>query len=237
MTFLVVEGSAGIRDTLCYMLLSFGIKGIPVSSASAALEVIRKGDPVDGAIVDVDAPDVDGVRFIQELKENPQTQSIRVIIHTFQSQKEFVVKMVELGVLGYLLKPFNEEETASNLRRILEKTTSASESRRHVRVRPDPGELLRLYFKLSDHPGLISGKVLDISMGGVAVEMFQPPPENVLKPKRFIPKVQFSLGSHTLIPSAQVVMVRGKFLALRFDSMRSPDRAALARYIFKRMSM
>ena len=183
------------------------------------------------------AVEVEGSQLIQDLKDGERTQAVRIIVHTIQSQKEFVMRMVELGILGYLLKPFNEEEASAKLKKILEKTISSrEEARKHVRVRPDPEELLRVHFKVSNYPNMIGGKVVDISLGGVAIEMFTLLPEGILNTGRIVPKIQFTLVGHTFTPSGQIVLSRGKFLALRFIGMKQADKTALARYISKRIS-
>ncbi len=237
MVFLIVEGSPAVRSALRTILRSLGIEGIPLPSRQAALDWIGRGETADGLIVDVDSDEVDGFRLIQDLKENEKTQSIRIIVHTVHSQKEFVMRMVGLGVLGYLLKPFNEEETASKLKKILQRaTTSQSESRDRVRVKPDPQELLRVHFKVSNYPNMIGGKVIDISLGGVSIEMFTLLPIGVLEAGRIVPKIQFTLAGHTFTPSGQIVLTRGKFLALRFIGMKPADKTALSRYISRRIS-
>ncbi len=237
MEFLVIEESPAVRDKLCYILLSLGIKGVPLSTRQQALDLLRRGERFDGAIIDVDSSEVDGFRLIQELKEGEGTQSIRIIVHTIQSQKEFVLRMVEMGILGYLLKPFDEKDASAKLKKILEKTvTSHNEARKHVRVRPDPEELLRVHFKVSNYPNMVGGKVVDISLGGVAIEMFTLLPEGILTAGRIVPKIQFTLTGHTFTPSGQIVLARAKFLALRFIGMKQADKIALARYISKRIS-
>ncbi len=85
MLFLVVESSLPVRESLCYVLLSFGIKGIPVSDRAAALEALRKNETVDGAIVDIDNKSVDGIHLIQDLKAADKTKGLSIIVHTVQS--------------------------------------------------------------------------------------------------------------------------------------------------------
>jgi len=238
MIFLVLEESPGIRDSLCFTLLSCGIKGVPVSSYDEALQAFKTLSAIDGAIIDIDNKELKGTELIKELKEREDTKAVSIILHTIQSNKEFVVKMVEFGIIGYLLKPFDEEKTSSKLKSLLDKNKGHTEnnSRKHIRVKPEPDELLRLHFKLRDHPSMISGKILDISMGGVAIEMFNPPPEGVLPAGKQIAKIEFTLSGSSLSISGVVILLKAKFLALRFGSLSSGNKNALARYIFKRIS-
>lgn len=233
--FLVVESSQTVREALCYALLSFGIKGIPAASRSAALEVLSGGDRIDGAIVDIDNRDVEGIQLINDIKGNERLQGVSVIVHTVQSRKEFVQKMVEIGVAGYLLKPFSPETAKQKLEAILAKLSTHNSQRRHIRVVPDPDELTRVSFRLHTSPQLLSGRIVDISLGGIAIELFNPPAEGPA-PGVPLPRLDFALAGKSLSPSGTIVLYKSRVLAVRFESMGASDRQALERYIFKRIS-
>jgi len=236
MSFLVLDASESTRESLCYALLSFGIKGIPVADRRTALVESGQTPGLEGAIVDIDSKELGGIQFIQELKANPQTQHLKIIVHTIRSSKETVTRMIELGVMGYLLKPYKQDEIFAKLKKIFAKFENHNKQRKHIRVKPDPQELLRLHFRLPDQQGLISGKILDISVGGVAAELFNPPAEGILQPGTLIDEVQFVVGGKPLSPPAKVILSRGKLLALHFEALSAMEKTSLARYIFKRIS-
>lgn len=155
--FLVVESAQAVREALCYSLLSFGIKGLPAPTRAKALAAIKAQDGIEGAIIDIDNKDVEGIQLIEDLKAAENTRGIAVIVHTIQSRKEFVRKMVEVGVAGYLLKPFSPDATKAKLEAILSKLSTHNASRRHIRVSPDPDELTRVSFRISGIKQLLSG--------------------------------------------------------------------------------
>jgi DNA-binding response OmpR family regulator len=236
MTYLVVEGSATIRTSLCYVLLSFGIKGLPASSRREALDILGSQAGVEGAIVDIDTREVEGPELIRQMRESEALQKVKVIVHTVQSSKELVAQMVEAGVAGYLLKPYKENQIYAKLKKVLDRTLSHDSQRKHIRVKPDPDELLRLHFRLPGLSGMISGRVVDISVGGVAVELFNPPPQEALKPLTQIPSIQFTLLRKQFAPPGKVVLFRENLLALRFDFLTTAEKTALARYVFNRIA-
>ena len=143
--------------------------------------------------------------------------------------------MVEIGVAAYLLKPFNRETASAKLQSIFF-NPQQKEKRQHIRVQPDPDELLRLHFRLSDCPGLISGKIRDISMGGVAIKLFNLPKEDCLKKGIRIPSFQFVLSTKQLNLSGFIVLCKEKFIAIRFEPVSAADKDTLARYIYKKIS-
>jgi two-component system chemotaxis response regulator CheY len=234
--FLVVEGSQSVREALCYVLLSFGVKGIPAANRAAALAAVAAGQEMQGAIIDLDSAEVEGSQLLSELKADQLTAGLPVIVHTVQASKGFVLKMVEAGIAGYLLKPFNQETTRARLSGILDRLADHNVQRRHIRVKPDPEELVRVHFRVPGSSPLYSGKLLDISMGGMAIELLTPPAPQTLLPGVRIPRLQFSLGPRELSPSATVVVCKSRVLAIRFEGLGSADKTALERYIFKRIS-
>jgi DNA-binding response OmpR family regulator len=236
MTYLVVEGSPAVRSSLCYVLLSFGIKGLPASSRREAMDILGSQADVEGLIVDIDTREVEGLELIRQMRESESLQKVKVIVHTVQSSKELVAQMVEAGVAGYLLKPYKEGQIYAKLKKVLDRTLSHDSQRRHIRVKPDPDELLRLHFRLPGLPGMISGRIVDISVGGVAVELFNPPPQEALKPLTQIPGIQFSLLRKQFAPPGKVVLFKENLLALRFDFLTTAEKTALARYVFKRIA-
>jgi two-component system chemotaxis response regulator CheY len=234
--FLVVESAQVVREALCYSLLSFGIKGLPVASRTDALAAVKAQSRIEGAIIDIDNRDVEGIQLINDLKAAENTRRIAVIVHTIQSRKEFVRQMVEIGVAGYLLKPFSPEATKTKLEAILSKLSTHNASRRHIRVSPDPDELTRVSFRITGIKQLLSGRIVDVSLGGIAVDLFNPPPDNPFTQGIPIPRLDFSLDGKALAPSGVVVIYKPRVLAVRFETMSSPDRQNLERYIFKRIS-
>jgi len=234
--FLVVENSPEIRDALCYALLSFGIKGMPAASRREALDILAHAKDIEGAIVDIDNKDVEGIQLVDDLKGDERLREIAVIDHTVQTRMEFVRRMVEIGVAGYLVKPFSPETAKQKLEAILTKLSTHNSQRRHIRITPDPDELARVSFRVHPLPQLFSGRVVDISLGGIAIELFNPPTEGQLAAGVPLPRMDFALSGKTLSPSGTIVLCKSRVVAVRFETMSAADRQALERYIFKRIS-
>lgn len=236
MVFLVVESAVQVRESLCHVLLSFGVRGVPVADRAAAMELVRKNATIEGAIIDIDNRAVDGTQLINDLRQTERTRGIPIIVHTVQTSKEAVMKMVEVGVAGYLIKPYSQDTARSKLAAIFSKLANHNAQRRHIRVKPDPDELARVSFRVAPPPQLVSGRIVDISLGGMAVELFNPPAAELLAPGAPLSRVTFTLPGKELNPSASVVLLKARVLALKFEALSPADASALERYIFKCIS-
>ncbi|RPJ08125.1 MAG: response regulator [Spirochaetaceae bacterium] len=237
MTFIVLEESVSVRHLLCYLLLSLGIKGLPHESKEEALKDVNSRPDIGGAIIDIDNKKIKGLEFIKELQASAKASRIKIIVHTIQSHRDTVTSMAEMGVEGFLLKPFHEAETFKKLKNIISHfDKSETNQRKHIRVIPHPDELMRVHFKVSGHPQLVSGKIVNISMGGLAIELVTPAPAEIVKSGTAIPKIQFSLFGSELSPNGEIIMRRDRLLGIRFESLSSGDSIHLAKYIFDRVS-
>jgi CheY-like chemotaxis protein len=237
MVCLVVEGTPAVRESLCYVLLSLGIKGVPAANRQEALDTLKSQPDINLAIVDLDSKEVQGEALLSDLREACQPGRLQVIVQSVLSNRELVVRVMEYGVSGYLVKPYQDKELYDKLKKVLERCQVPNERRRHIRVRPDPDELLRLHFKLPSKPGMISGKIIDISVGGVAIELFNPPEPGLLKPGVQIPALQFTLDRRQFAPPGKIVLFREKLLALHFDYLTIAEKTSLARYVFRRIAV
>jgi CheY-like chemotaxis protein len=236
MSCLVLEAAPPIRLSLLAQLRSLGIKGIPAGTAEEAETALKLNPDIGAAVVDTDTPGAGGMELLVRLRRNPATQHIRVVAHSGQSTREFIRLLAELGAAGYLPHGASQEMAAERLRQALDRTGPHESERKHLRVRPDPNDLLRIHFRLSGHKGIVSGRIVDISMGGMGVELFHPPPPIRMQPGRVIPTLEFMLGTRTVTTPGVLVTSRGKFCAIRFDNMSSAVKDTLARYIYRQTS-
>ena len=69
-----------------------------------------------------------GINLIADLRAQESTQHLTIIAHTVQSSKELVDKMMEFGVIGYLLKPYSEKEIYPKLKKVLARVQPQSEA-------------------------------------------------------------------------------------------------------------
>jgi len=94
--------------------------GYEVVTAYDGREALQKVDEErpDLVILDVMMPYMDGFEVLQNLKRNPETRDIPVIMLTAKAQDADVFKGWQSGVDCYLTKPFNPMELISFVQRI-----------------------------------------------------------------------------------------------------------------------
>ena len=84
-----------------------------------ALKKVQEENP-DLVVLDVMMPQMDGFETLKNLKANPQTRNIPVIMLTAKAQDADVFRGWQSGVDCYLTKPFNPLELLTFVKRIFE---------------------------------------------------------------------------------------------------------------------
>ena len=82
---------------------------ITASSGKEGLTKVIEEKP-DAIILDVMMPGMDGLTFLQRLRENPENLSIPVFLLTAKSELTQPQKIAALGLAGALAKPFDPYE-------------------------------------------------------------------------------------------------------------------------------
>lgn len=108
-----------VDDSLVNLgILSAGLEDlyetVTIENGAAAIEQIKKLMP-DLVILDVVMPDVDGMEVYTTIKKDPATAEIPVIFVTAVDDIEFKVKLLDLGAVDYITKPFNMQEVRARV--------------------------------------------------------------------------------------------------------------------------
>lgn len=105
---LVVDDEDGIRN-LCRVNLELdGYTVLEAANGDQALEVARRERP-DVIFLDVMMPAKDGWSTLEDLKSDPATDHIPVVLLTARTSEEDQLRAWGGGVFEYLSKPFNPQ--------------------------------------------------------------------------------------------------------------------------------
>ncbi|NVN99789.1 MAG: response regulator [Geobacteraceae bacterium] len=104
---LVVDDSLFQRKSICDTLKEAGFLTIEAGDGREGLETARTGSP-DYILTDLLMPVMDGIQFLTELKEQGFTCPMFVLSADIQETKR--KQCLDLGVAGFLSKPFKKHE-------------------------------------------------------------------------------------------------------------------------------
>ncbi|HHI79336.1 MAG TPA: response regulator [Planctomycetes bacterium] len=110
---LIVDDSPILRRAAKKAVLQAGIEEDEIFEAGNGEEAlgVASSHPIDLVLLDLNMPIMSGVEFMEKVKESPQlnTKFSVIVVSTESNQQKFDT-LKELGVKGFLRKPFEPEE-------------------------------------------------------------------------------------------------------------------------------
>lgn len=86
-----------------------------VADGEQAVAAVRRAPP-EVVVCDVMMPRVDGIEVVRQLKADPASRAIPVILVTARAGREAIVEGLEAGADDYLVKPFDAAELRARVR-------------------------------------------------------------------------------------------------------------------------
>jgi DNA-binding response OmpR family regulator len=102
---LIVEDHPTMREAMRLVLEHEGFEIREASDGPAALTMVRE-EPPDLVFLDLNIPGMSGAEVLRELKSDPSTKGVRVIIVTATGEEERG-GVLRLGADEYFTKPFS----------------------------------------------------------------------------------------------------------------------------------
>ncbi|OPZ78076.1 MAG: response regulator PleD [Alphaproteobacteria bacterium ADurb.Bin438] len=103
------------RSLIRSVVVNAGIRGTNISEIEDLREISFKGYDLCFNSIIIDHDEYEGFNYMEEIEKNPATNKTPLIILTNSNSKEFVLKAIELGITGIVLKPINTLSVKKNL--------------------------------------------------------------------------------------------------------------------------
>ena len=115
---LVVEDEAAIREMLAFNLGRAGYEVLSAATGVEARSSMADRYP-DVVLMDWMLPDMSGLELTRQLKRDPETREIPVIMVTARVQEDDRVAGLEGGADDYITKPFSPRELLARIKAVL----------------------------------------------------------------------------------------------------------------------
>jgi CheY-like chemotaxis protein len=116
---LLVDDDKYQQKLLRHLLREAGYDLMSALTGTEALTVMRSRRP-DLILMDVQLPDIDGIALTHRIRGTARFARIPIVMITGHSDKSVVVKSIQAGASGFLVKPFNKDhlldKISANLR-------------------------------------------------------------------------------------------------------------------------
>ena len=143
---LVIEDDADIQQLVSYNLIKAGMHVTCADAGEEALAILDR-EQVDGIILDLMLPGLDGLGICRWIRGQEGTRDVPVIILTAKSEDDDVVAGLDTGADDYVTKPFSPKILVARLQAVMRRKQDAVASE----PEGDDGEIV--LHELTIHPG------------------------------------------------------------------------------------
>jgi len=115
---LIVDDDVETLRLVGLMLQRQGYQIVAANNGGQAITMTRSEKP-DLIVLDVMMPDIDGFEVTRQLRKDPETSQIPILMFTAKNQVEDKVAGYEVGVDDYLTKPVHPAELIAHVKSLL----------------------------------------------------------------------------------------------------------------------
>jgi two-component system, OmpR family, phosphate regulon response regulator PhoB len=133
---LIVEDEIDLARTLEYSLNKDGYDTICAATGKEALEQARQEPIPDLVLLDLMLPDMSGLEVCRQIRSNPATANVSILILTAKGEEIDRVVGFELGADDYVVKPFSIRELKLRIGAILRRQSGGGS------VKPASGNII-----------------------------------------------------------------------------------------------
>jgi len=117
---LLIEDDADLQQIMGKMLKNSGFQVVEALDGEIGVELAKSEKP-DIVLVDLILPKKNGFEVIEELKRDPETENIKIVVLSNLERPSDVEKALELGATAYLVKAKYEfEDIVSRIKELSE---------------------------------------------------------------------------------------------------------------------
>ena len=130
---LLADDNADMREYLRRLLSTQWTVEVVTNGREALEAVLRR--PPDLLVADVMMPELDGLELTRQLRANPETSGLPILLLSARAGEEAVAEGLALGANDYIVKPFSARELVARVRVQLEIARGLQAERAHESAR------------------------------------------------------------------------------------------------------
>ncbi len=113
---LIVDDSKLIHKMFEVMLRKFTL--VHAQDGLEALQRLTESPEIDLILLDINMPNMNGLEFLNQVKQNAAFAEIPVIIVSTEGKEEDTIRGLKAGASAYIKKPFRSEEILDIIERL-----------------------------------------------------------------------------------------------------------------------
>lgn len=116
---LLIEDDELIRQMYAAELSNAHFKVTEAATGEEGLKALQQNQ-YDLLLLDIMLPGTNGLEILKQIKQNPQTKTLKVVLLTNLGQETVIKQGFELGAIGYLIKAaYNPDQIIQEVKNFL----------------------------------------------------------------------------------------------------------------------
>jgi len=233
MDLLLIEIDTKLRDII---VANFLPKGLPVYDCGLRDGILGIIDKKKINVVFIDIDKEGGLASNISLLRQIKAKNLAVIAYTEHTDEKELKVLIESGVTGYVKKTQKPAEDVKKLVEIIVKKCPPQERRQAPRVKISEDEDVKVNFNIPNTNKIVKGPVLEISFVGLLFKADLQSDTRNVKPGDLIANMQINLGSKRILTDAQIAMLKGDYIGIKFMPKDDILKNTLIKYMYEKMS-
>ena len=132
-TILIIEDERSLLEILSYNLTNEGFEVLTASDGQEGLRRAKAALP-DVVVLDLMLPIIDGLQVCRQLRSDPKTQAVRILMLTAKSEEVDEIVGFSMGADDYVTKPFKIKPLISRIKALLRRPSGDQSSADKVSI-------------------------------------------------------------------------------------------------------
>jgi two-component system chemotaxis response regulator CheY len=115
---LVVDDSVTMREIVSSFLSNNGFQVTLAHDGRDGLEQLKKHGDIKLVLSDVNMPNMDGLTMADKIRNEMGNRDVRIVMLTTEDNQAMRVRGKEIGVTGWIVKPFRGEAVLGPFRKM-----------------------------------------------------------------------------------------------------------------------
>ncbi|MGC1272719.1 MAG: response regulator [Planctomycetaceae bacterium] len=133
-TLLIVEDERSLREVLAYNLEKEGFRVVTATDGQDGLRKAQSLVP-DLVVLDLMLPVLDGLQVCRQLRSDPRTQHVRILMLTARNEEVDEIVGFNMGADDYVSKPFKLKPLLHRIKALLRRTSETAATVDRVSLR------------------------------------------------------------------------------------------------------
>ena len=116
---LIVDDSEIVRNQIVAAITSAGYEIVTAVDGRDGVNQFNANPDVNLVISDINMPNLSGLEMIEEIRKHEKGKDVLIFVLTTEASPELKTRGKDLGVKGWIVKPFNPANLLAGVKKML----------------------------------------------------------------------------------------------------------------------